>query len=267
MIPIIKLNNNIKIPAMGINCGFKNDDELKNNILLGLETGYRFILTDGTVYDIERLGNILIHSNIPRKDLIICTKLLHTYKDAKDYMYRTLEKLKTDYIDLVYLSQPSRDDYYRYKVLENMVAEGRIKAIGLGNFYEEELEELLNYIEIKPAFIQLEVNLLCQQIFMQQYLKDLDIQIFGIAINAFLGHELKHKSIISIAKKHSKTPFQILLRWLYQRGIFFTFNSSNKNHLIENQQIFDFSLDNDDLELISTLDNPEYEYGYLVDYS
>lgn len=260
----VKLNNGYEIPLNGIGTYSLLNDVCYNSVLYALQNGVRLIDTAYIYRNEEEVARAVRDSKIDRKDIFVITKLYpNQYDDAENAINEALKKL--DYIDMMLLHHPGNNDVEAYKAIEKAVKEGKIKSIGLSNWYIKELKEFLPKINIMPALVQNEIHLYYQDTEVVEY-----IQSLGIAVQAWypLGgrgyqRELLNDSVLKeIAKKHNKSVAQIILRWHLQRGVIVIPGSSNRAHIIENTELYDFELSDDDMRRISELNRNEKHDWY-----
>ncbi len=252
------LSNGNRIPSIGYGVFQISKDDTKNSVLLALKEGYRHIDTAQSYFNEDEVGDAIKESNINRNELFITTKVwIDNYKEGKTYdsVIKSIEKLKCDYLDLILLHQPVGDYYSAYRDLEKLYLEGKVKAIGVSNFYPDRLIDLCLFANIKPQVNQIEVNCFFQ--------RDEDLKWankYNVVIEAWApfaegkGNMFNEPTLKEIANKHNKSVAQVILRWLYQRGIVSLAKSTHDERIKENFNIFDFELDNDDLIKIKSLD-------------
>lgn len=264
--PTVMLNNGRQMPIVGLGTYSLLDEECVKSVRFALESGYRLIDT-AYIYDNEEsVGNAIQQSGVPREDIFITTKLyMDQYKNASKAIDEALEKLDVDYIDLMLLHHPGEYDVEAYKIMEQAVNKGKIRSIGLSNWYIEELEEFLPQISIIPAVIQNEIHPYYQENAVIDYIHEKGIVMEGWYPLGGRGHTkemLSDKVLVNIAKKHNKSVAQIILRWNLQKGVIVIPGSSNPNHILENISIFDFELTNQEMKQINELDRNEKHDWY-----
>ncbi|MCW7944128.1 oxidoreductase [Streptomyces hygroscopicus] len=258
-VPPITLNNGVEMPQLGFGVWQVPDDEAESAVAAALEAGYRSIDTAAIYGNEEGVGKAVAASGIPRQDLFITTKLWNSdqgYDSTLRAFDVSLEKLGLEYVDLylIHWPLPSRGKFVEtYKAFEKIRAEGRAKAIGLSNFLPEHLETLLGATSVVPAVNQIELHPRLQQHAAREYHKK-----HGIATEAWspLGQGkglLEVPAIVAIAQKHGRTPAQIVLRWHLQLGNIVIPKSVTPSRIKENIDVFDFSLDTEDMAAISAL--------------
>ena len=261
----VTLNNGLKMPKVGFGVyQIKNQEQCKQAVLDAIDVGYRLIDTAQSYGNEEAVGKAIQETQVPRSELFITTKVWisnYGYEKAKASVEESLKKMQLDYIDLVLLHQPFNDYYGAYKALEDLYKEGKIKAIGVSNFYPDRLVDLVLYSEVKPAVNQVEVNVFHQQIEAQTYNEKYGVQMEAWAPfaegrnNMFTNPELK-----AIGDRYGKTVAQVILRWLVQRGIVPLAKSVKKERMQENIDIFDFELSDEDMAVIAKMDKKESSF-------
>ena len=240
----VTLNNGLKMPKVGFGVyQIKNQEQCKQAVLDAIDAGYRLIDTAQSYGNEEAVGKAIQETSVPRSELFITTKVWisnYGYEKAKASVEESLKKMQLDYIDLVLLHQPFNDYYGAYKALEDLYKEGKIKAIGVSNFYPDRLVDLAIFSDVKPAVNQVEVNVFHQQIEAQTYNEKYEVQMEAWAPfaegrnNMFTNPELK-----AIGDKYGKSIAQVILRWLVQRGIVPLAKSVKKERMQENINIFE----------------------------
>lgn len=258
------LYNGIKIPANGFGVYQITKEDCKESVLKAISIGYRHIDTAQSYFNEEQVGDAIIESGIAREKLFITTKVwIDNYGEGKTYqsVINSLKKLKTDYLDLILLHQPLNDYYGAYRDLEKLYKEGKVKAIGVSNFYADRLVDLCMFAEIKPMVNQIEVN-----VFHQRNEDKLWADKYGVVLEAWAPfaegrNDMFHNiTLMKIANKHSKTVAQVILRWLYQRGIVSLAKSVHEERIKENYDIYSFELDENDMKAITTLDQKKSSF-------
>lgn len=261
----VTLNNGIKMPKVGFGVyQIKDQEQCKQAVLDAIDAGYRLIDTAQSYGNEEAVGKAIKETSISRNELFITTKVWvsnYGYEKAKASIEESLKKMQLDYIDLVLLHQPFNDYYGAYKALEDLYKDGKIKAIGVSNFYPDRLVDLAIFSDIKPAVNQVEVNVFHQQITAQTYNEKYNVQMEAWAPFAegrndmFANPELK-----AIGDKYGKSIAQVILRWLVQRGIVPLAKSVKKERMQENIDIFDFELSDEDMAVITKMDKKESSF-------
>ena len=255
----VRLNNGVEIPILGFGVFQVTDlEECERSVFDALQTGYRLIDTAASYMNEEAVGKAIKSSGIPREDLFITTKLWiqsHGYEGTKKAFENSLKRLDLDYLDLYLMHQPYGDVYGEWRAMQDLYKEGRIRAIGLSNFYPDRVIDLILHNEIIPAVNQIETHPFHQQTDEQKFLQENDVQIeswgpFAEGRNNIFQNEL----LLTIGKKYNKSIAQVILRWLTQRGVVAIPKSVRKERMEENFNIFDFGLSVEDMEAIKTLD-------------
>ena len=258
-VPPIILNNGVAMPQLGFGVWQVPDDEAQRAVATALEAGYRSIDTAAIYGNEEGVGRAVAASGIPRKDLFVTTKLWnadHGYDPAMRALDVSLEKLGLEYVDLylIHWPLPSRGRFVEtYQAMEKLNADGRAKAIGVSNFLPGHLRTLIAHASLIPAVNQIELHPHMQQHAAREYHAQQ-----GITTEAWspLGQGrglLEVPAIIAIAQKHNRTPAQIVLRWHIQLGNVVIPKSVTPDRIRENIEVFDFSLDTEDMAAISAL--------------
>ena len=261
----VTLNNGVKMPKVGFGVyRIKDHKQCKQALLDAIDAGYRLIDTAQSYGNEEAVGKAIQETSVPRNELFITTKVWVTnygYEKTKASVEESLKKMQLDYIDLVLLHQPFNDYYGAYKALEDLYKEGKIKAIGVSNFYPDRLVDLAIFSDVKPAVNQVEVNVFHQQIEAQTYNEKYGVQMEAWAPfaegrnNMFTNPELK-----AIGDKYGKSIAQVILRWLVQREIVPLAKSVKKERMQENINIFDFELSDEDMAVIAKMDKKESSF-------
>ena len=256
--PLVTLNNGVQMPRLGLGTMTLNGDVGTRCVADAISLGYRLIDT-AMIYGTEpAVGAGIKQSGIKREELFITSKLWKAdmgYEPAKKGFQTSINKLGTDYLDLYLIHRPYGDVKGSWKAMEELYHQGRIKAIGVSNFEPAQLEDLIAGSDVKPAINQIETHAFFQEGKSLEYLKQHGVQMQAWAPFAEGRHGLfTNPTLATIGKKHHKTIAQVCLRWHYQRGIVVIPRSSQKAHIAENLNIFDFSLEDADMASISTLD-------------
>lgn len=257
----IKLNNSLDCPVIGIGTFMLSPGEAQNSVREALKMGYSLIDTANAYVNERAVGRAIKESGIKREDVFLSTKLWPSEYENENAVDETLKRLGADYVDLLYIHQPAGNILAGYRQLEKAYKEGKAKAIGISNFEGKYLEQLEKQWEITPQFIQVEAH----PYFTQKELRK-TLDKYGIKIMSWypLGHG--DKSLINepvfakLAKKHSKTPAQIILRWHIQMGFVVIPGSKNISHIKDNLDILDFELSEEEMKEIQTLDKNKRYY-------
>jgi len=257
LVPTVKLAEGIEMPLVGFGVYEFNEEECEKYLLDALSVGYRLIDT-AEIYENEAaVGRAWRKSGINRDELFITTKVwLSSYGDGKtmNTIDGMLKKLQTDYIDLLLLHEPYCDYYGAWRDMEKAVKQGKVRALGVSNFYFDRYYDLLQNFEMKPLVNQLETNVFTQQREMQDLCKQ-----YGTHLEAWSPFNTGENGLFTnpvlaeIAQKYNKSIAQVALRCLVQRGITVIPKSSKKERMIQNKDIFDFNLSDEDMQKIATL--------------
>lgn len=254
----ITLNNGVKMPLLGYGVYQISKEECEACVLDAIKVGYRLIDTAQSYFNEEAVGKAIEKCGVPREELFITTKIWisnYGYDKTRESVLNSMKKLKVDYLDLVLLHQPFSDYYGAYHALEDLYKEGKLRAIGVSNFYPDRLSDICAFNEITPQINQVETNPFNQQIEAQENMIKNNVQIeawapFGEGRNDMFNNPVLKK----IADKYQKSVAQVILRWLTQRGVVALAKSINPNRMQENFTIFDFKLSDDDMNTIKELD-------------
>lgn len=262
----VMLNSGYEMPINGIGTYSLMDDVCVTSVSEALERGVRLIDT-AYIYQNEReVGEAVRNSNIPREEIFVTTKLYpNQYRDAAGAIDEALEKLDVEYIDLMLLHHPGDYDVEAYHAMEQAVADGKIRSIGLSNWYIEELEEFLPKVTITPALIQNEIHPYYQESEVVDYIQSLGIVVEGWYPLGGRGHtaELLGDDVIcEIAKAHGVSSAQVILRWNLQNGVVVIPGSSNPEHIQENTELYHFKLSDEEMEQINELNRDEKHDWY-----
>ena len=254
----IKLNNGVEMPQMGYGVYQVSHQECERCVLDALSVGYRMIDTAQAYQNEEGVGNAVVKSGINREDIFIVSKIWISnfgYERAKKSIDESLRKLRTNYIDLMLLHQPFGDRYGAYRALEEAYKEGKVRAIGVSNFYPDHFIDFCANVDVVPAVNQIETHVFQQQVESRKYMDELGIAHMSWGPlaegrNGFFTNE----TLIKIGEKYGKTGPQVALRYLLDRGVIIIPKSTHKERMAENLNIFDFNLSQDDLATILKLD-------------
>lgn len=258
----IVLNNGIKMPILGFGVYQMNDlAECEKAVADAIATGYRLIDTAAAYENEEAVGNAIKNSGVPREELFITTKIWVqdvSYDKVRSAFERSLKRLQLDYLDLYLIHQPYGDVHGAWRAMEELYQEGLIKAIGVSNFHQDRLIDLITFNKIVPAVNQVETHPFHQQIESHQFMIDNNVQIeswgpFAEGRNDIFKNEL----LQNIGNKYKKSIAQVILRWLVQRDVVVIPKSVRKERIQENFNVFDFELSAEDMKSISGLDTKE----------
>lgn len=249
------LNNGLNMPMAGIGTFLLSPDEAEASVLAALGDGYRLIDTANAYVNEKAVGRSMKKSGLKREEIFLETKLWPSFYEQEDAVEKTLQRLDTDYIDLLLIHQPAGNYVAGYRQMERAYKEGKVKAIGLSNFNQGQIEEILGLCQVKPAVLQTEVH----PYFQEQELKSF-LSKEGMVIQAWypLGHGdkalLEEPLFTKLGKKYGKTNAQIILRWHIQDGNIVIPGSKNPAHIKDNFDLFDFSLTEEEMAKIAALD-------------
>lgn len=254
----VTLNNGVKMPKLGFGVFMIPNDETERCVLDAIDVGYRLIDTAQAYGNEEGVGNAIVKCGLPREELFITTKIWisnNGYEKAKASIEESLRKLKTDYIDLMLIHQPFGDYYGTYRAMEEAYKAGKLRAIGVSNFYPDRFIDLASFVEVKPAVNQIETHVFHQQKTAHEYLVK-----YGTAHMAWAPFAegkngmFSNEALLSIGEKHGKTSAQVALRYLMQSDVVVIPKSTHKERMVENFNVFDFVLDEADMQAIAALD-------------
>lgn len=257
----VTLNNGVKMPMAGIGTFLLTPDEAENSVAHALKDGYRLIDTANAYVNEKAVGRAMKKSGIDRSEIFLETKLWPSFYEQEDAVEKTLERLDPDYIDLLLIHQPAGNYLAGYRQMEKAYKEGKVKAIGLSNFNKEQIQEILDKCEVKPAVLQTEVHPYDQEKELKEFLAKSDI-----VIQAWypLGHGdaalLQEPVFAKLGEKYKKSPAQIILRWHIQDGNIVIPGSKNPDHIRDNFDLFDFALTEDEMAQIGAMDKNRRYY-------
>ena len=262
----VTLNSGYEMPLNGIGTYSLTGEECYNSITSALNSGVRLIDTAYMYHNEEEIGRAVRDSNVPREEIFITTKLYpNQYADPEYAIDLALETLDVEYIDLLLLHHLGENDVKAYKAMEQAVQEGKVRSIGLSNWYIEELEEFLSEITVMPAVVQNEIHPYYQELEVVPYIQSKGIVVEGWYPFGGRGHTselLNDETIVEIAQNHNVTAAQLILRWNLQRGVVVIPGSSNPDHIQENTEIYDFELTDEEMQLMESLNRDEKHDWY-----
>lgn len=254
----VTLNNGVKMPILGYGVYQVSADECERCVSDALSVGYRSIDTAQSYFNEEGVGRAVAKSGIARKDLFLTSKVwveFYGYEEAKKSVLTSLEKLQTDYVDLMLLHQPFADYYGAYRALEDLYDEGKIRAIGISNFYADRMVDIASFCRIKPMVNQMETHPFNQQTELKKWAEKYHIQLEAWApFGEGRGDMFTNPTLTEIGQKYGKTAAQVILRWHIQNGVVVIPKSTHKERMEENFNVFDFALSSEDMQKISMLD-------------
>ena len=254
----VKLNNGVEMPAIGFGVYQIPAGDTERCVSDALEVGYRMIDTAASYFNEKQVGDAIRHSGLKREEIFVTTKLWvqdHEYDDTLRAFDLSMKKLGLDYLDLYLIHKPYGNYYAAWRAMERLYKEGRIRAIGVTSFSSERLQDLFLHNEIKPAVNQLETHPFFQQQAAHRFLEQEGIRHEAWAPFAEGQNDIFNNPLLkAIAGKYGKTVGNVILRWLNQRGVVVIPKSVRKERMIENLNIFDFTLSNEEMARIATLD-------------
>ncbi|MEF3353281.1 aldo/keto reductase [Paenibacillus sp. GYB006] len=258
----VTLNNGVEMPILGFGVfQIADPKECEQSVYDAITAGYRLIDTAASYGNEESVGRAIKRSGVAREDLFITTKLWVQdtgYERTKKAFEKSLERLQLDYLDLYLIHQPFGDVYGSWRAMEELYSEGKVRAIGVSNFQPDRLIDLIIHNDVTPAVNQVETHPFNQQMVSAKFMKENNVQIqswgpFAEGKNNLFQNEI----LLSIAEKYNKSVAQVVLRWLTQREVVVIPKSVHKERMVENFNIFDFKLNEEDMELITTLDTKQ----------
>lgn len=260
----ITLSNGVKMPQLGYGVYQVTKDECQRCVLDALEAGYRLIDTAQSYFNEEEVGCAIVKSNVPREEIFLTTKVWiehYGYEAARASVLKSMEKLQVEYLDLCLLHQPFGDAYGAYRALEDLYAEGKLRAIGISNFYPDRMVDFASFQRIRPMVNQVEIHPHNQQ-------KEAKVwhDKYGVQMEAWApfgegrGGMFALPELKDLAEKYGKTVAQIILRWHLQRGIVAIPKSTRRERMEENFHVFDFTLQAEDMAIIEALDKKQSSF-------
>lgn len=258
MMEYVTLSNDVKMPILGYGVYQVTKDECERCVLDALEVGYRSIDTAQSYFNEEEVGSAIKKSGIPREEIFLTSKVWvehYGYEETKKSVEESLRKLQTDYLDLMLLHQPFNDYYGAYRALEDLYDEGKLRAIGVSNFYPDRLVDLASFTRIPPMVNQIETHVLNQRTEDHEWMGK-----YNVAHEAWApfgegrGGLFDNAALKQIGEKYGKTTAQVMLRWNIQRGVIVLPKSTHKERMIQNLNVFDFTLTDEDMSVIAGLD-------------
>lgn len=254
----VTLSNGVKMPILGYGVYQVTKDECERCVMDALEVGYRSLDTAQSYFNEEEVGSAMKKSGIPREEIFLTSKVWvehYGYEETRKSVQESLRKLQTDYLDLMLLHQPFNDYYGAYRALEDLYDEGKLRSIGVSNFYPDRLVDLASFTRIPPMVNQIETHVLNQRIEDNEWMNK-----YHIAHEAWApfgegrGGLFENEVLSQIGEKYGKTNAQVMLRWNIQRGVIVLPKSTHKERMVQNLDVFDFSLTEEDMNAITKLD-------------
>ncbi len=262
----VLLNNGIKMPVVGFGVYQIPKELTKDSVIDAIKVGYRHIDTAQGYKNEKEVGEAIKECGISRDKLFITTKIWvdnFGYSKTKDSFEASLKRLQTTYLDLVLIHHPFSDYYGTYKALEEYYEQGKIKAIGVSNFYPDRLADLIAFNKIKPQVNQIEINPFYQRKSEIFFMEQNNVQVEAWAPFAEGKNKIfSNPILVSIGNKYHKSPAQVILRWLIEQNIVVVSKTTHLERMKENFNIFDFKLDSNDMELIKSLDLNQSQFFY-----
>ncbi len=261
MAQTVTLNNGVRMPMLGYGVYQVSNAECERCVLDAISVGYRAIDTAQSYGNEEAVGSAVQRCGVPRDELFLTTKVWISnagYEAAKDSIDRSLQKLRTDYIDLLLIHQPFGDYYGTYRAMEEAYKAGKLRAIGVSNFYPDRLIDLCQFVEVTPAVNQVETHVFQQQKTAHEYMEKYGVQHeswgpFAEGRKDFFSNPV----LTEIGRKYGKSSAQTALRFLLQSNVVVIPKSTHKERMAQNIDVFDFTLSEADMEAIRRLDEGE----------
>ena len=256
----LTLNNGVQMPLVGFGTFMLGGEVCTNAVATAIKNGYRLIDTAEAYGNEKEVGEGIRQSGVDRKELFLVTKVnFKSYENAEQTIMQSLENLQTDYIDLLLLHWPFANYYAAWRTLEKLYDARKIRAIGVSNFEPDQLLDLIAYNKIVPVVNQIETNLYCQRSIERSWMDKKQVAHMAYApLGQGNRNEMfQEPMVLALAEKYSKTPAQILLRFLTQKGVVVIPRSTSPEHIKENFDLFDFSLTADEIAQLSALDKKE----------
>lgn len=254
----VTLANGVKMPMLGYGVYQVTKEECEKCVLDALSVGYRSLDTAQSYFNEEEVGSAIVKSGIPREDIFLTSKVWlehYGYDKCKKSVEESLRKLQTDYIDLMLLHQPFSDYYGSWRALEDLYDEGKLRAIGISNFYPDRMVDIASFSRIRPMVNQIEIHPHNQQKIAKEWNEKYDVQLEAWApFGEGKGGLFEDKTLLAIGEKYGKSAAQVILRWHLQRGIVVIPKSTHIERMKENLDVFDFELSAADMDAIAALD-------------
>lgn len=254
----VTLSNGVKMPILGYGVYQVTQEECERCVSDALEVGYRSIDTAQSYFNEEQVGSAIKKSGVKREDIFLTSKVWvehYGYEECKKSVEESLRKLGTDYLDLMLLHQPFADYYGAWRALEDLYEEGKLRAIGISNFYPDRMVDIASFARIRPMINQIETHPLFARVEDHKWMEK-----YGVAHEAWApfgegrGGLFENETLKAIGEKYDKTTAQVMLRWNIQRGVIVLPKSTHKERMIQNLDVFDFALSGEDMTAIAGLD-------------
>ena len=260
----VTLSNGVKMPQLGYGVYQVTPEECERCVLDALGAGYRSIDTAQAYFNERQVGDAIRKSGVPREEIFLTTKVwISNYGEEKTRksVLESMDKLQTDYIDLMLLHQPFGDTYGAWRALEKLYDEGKLRAIGISNFYPDRVVDFAVGARIAPMVNQVETHPHCQQTEAMKWMKKYGVQIEAWApFGEGRGGLFTDPVLKAVGDKYGKTTAQVMLRWNLQRGVIVIPKSTHRERMVENLDVFDFSLSEEDMDKIAGLDKAESSF-------
>lgn len=257
----VTLSNGVEMPILGYGVYQVTKEECERCVLDALKAGYRSIDTAQSYFNEEEVGTAIQKSGVAREDIFLTSKVWienYGYEACKKSVEESLKKLRTDYLDLMLLHQPFSDYYGAWRALEELYEEGKLRAIGISNFYPDRMVDIASFARIRPMVNQVETHPYNQQIIAKEYMDKYGVQMEAWApFGEGRGGLFEDTTLGEIGAKYGKTTAQVMLRWHIQRGVVVIPKSAHYERMAENFDVFDFTLDAEDMARIAALDKKE----------
>ena len=265
------LNNGVKMPMVGFGTFLNNGDECEKSVCQAIQAGYRLFDCAQIYGNEEVVGNALKKASIDRKDIFLTTKVWFTNfegEDVRKSLLESMKKLKTDYLDLVFIHWPYGNTYHAYRELEKMYEEGLIRSIGISNYQESQYLDLIHFNKVVPVVNQIKITLRCQRKQINEVMKERGTllqgyQVFGKEETLAIYEDEKVKEM---ALKYHKTKRQIAMKYLVQKGMSVITRPMQKQWMKDNLNLFDFTLNEDEMNYLASFDLLEYNTKPSQDY-
>lgn len=260
----VTLANGIKMPMLGYGVYQVTKEECERCVLDALKAGYRSLDTAQSYFNEEEVGSAIQKSGVPRNDIFLTSKVWvehYGYEACKKSVEESLRKLQTDYLDLMLLHQPFSDYYGAWRALEDLYEEGKLRAIGISNFYPDRMVDIASFARIRPMVNQVETHPHNQQLEAKKWMDKYGVQIEAWApFGEGRGGLFENPVLLEIGKKYGKSAAQVMLRWHIQRGVVVIPKSTHYDRMVQNLDIFDFTLTEEDMDKITALDKNESSF-------
>lgn len=254
------LNNGVQMPLVGFGTFMLGGETCASAVAAAIQSGCRMLDTAEAYGNEKEVGEGIKRSGIDRKELFLITKVnFKSYEHAEQTVMQSLNSLQTDYIDLLLLHWPFANYYAAWRVLEKLYADGKVRSIGVSNFEPDQLLDLIAYNKVVPEVNQIETNLYCQRSIERGWMDKKQVAHMAYApLGQGNRNEMfEERAVLALAEKYGKTPAQILLRFLTQKGIAVIPRSTRPEHIRENLALFDFALTSEEMAQLSALDRKE----------